>query len=86
MLAEAHSSAYSIHPGGENVSRPEATVLMAWDETGDCSLCSKVPSMPASEGGKSEDGWTSSTSANSEMEVEAHHYGFHHYFTSQPEG
>ena len=86
VLAEAHSSAYSIHPGGRRCTKPEATILVAWDEKRDCSVCSKVLGMPASEGGTAEDGWTSSTSANSEMEVGAHHYGFCHCFTSQPEG
>ena len=86
VLVEAHSSTYSIHPGDEDVPRPEAMVLVAWDEKRDCSVCSKVPGVSTSEGRISEDGWTSSTSANSRMEVGPHHYRFCHCFTSQPEG
>jgi len=72
--------------GDEDVSRPEAMVLVAWDEKGDCSVCGKVLGMLASEGGTSEDDWTSSTSANSGMKVGTHHYGLRHYLTSWPEG
>jgi len=61
-------------------------VLVAWDEKGDCSVCGKVPGMPASEGKTSEDGWTSSTSANSRMKMRAHHYGLRHCLTPQPKG
>jgi len=60
-------------------------ILVAWNEKGDCSVCDKVSNMPASEGGTSEDGQTSSTSANSGMEMGAHHYGLRHCFTLQPE-
>ena len=71
--------------GDKDVSRPEVTILVAWNDKGDCSISGKVPGMPASEGRTSEDSWTSSTSANSGMEVGAHHYGLRHCLTSQPE-
>ena len=44
----------------------------------DCSLCSKVSGVSASEGRTSEDGWTPSTFIDSRVEVGAHHYGFRH--------
>ena len=44
----------------------------------DCSLCSKVSGVSASEGRTSEDGWTPSTFTNFRVKVGAHHYGFRH--------
>jgi len=32
----------------EDISRSEAMILVAWNEMGDCSVCDKVPGMPAS--------------------------------------
>ena len=52
VLLEAHSSAYSIHPGGTKMyqSGSKATILVARDEKVDCLICGKVFSMSTSEG------------------------------------
>jgi len=51
---------------------------VARNEERDCSFCSKVSGVSASEGRTSEDGWTPSTLTDFRVEVGAHHYGFRH--------
>ena len=59
---------------------------MARNEERDCSLCSKVSGVLASEGRTSEDGWTPSTFTDSKVDMGAHHLDFMTALPRSPKG